>query len=88
MGGHFAAMPYLKNPKFDPNFHVYFTKEWYEALHVSVRNFFSEVFNGTHILHISVVMFDGFDIVAYLTAWHISLAVRFILISWKPCHSE
>lgn len=43
------AMPYLKNPKFDPNFHVYFTKEWYEALHVSVRNFFSEVFNGTRI---------------------------------------
>ncbi|XP_022922991.1 WD repeat-containing protein 91 homolog isoform X2 [Cucurbita moschata] len=43
------AMPYLKNPKFDPHFHVYFTKEWYEALHVSVRNFFSEVFNGTRI---------------------------------------
>lgn len=65
MGGYFAAMPYLKNPKFDPNFHVYFTKEWYEALHVSVRNFFSEVFNGTHILHIIVVMFVVFNIKNY-----------------------
>lgn len=53
-------MPYLKNPKFDPHFHVYFTKEWYEALHVSVRNFFSEVFNGTHILHTIVEMFVVF----------------------------
>uniref|UniRef100_A0A9I9CQC0 WD repeat-containing protein 91 homolog n=1 Tax=Cucumis melo TaxID=3656 RepID=A0A9I9CQC0_CUCME len=43
------ALPYLKNSKFDPNFRVYFTKEWYEALHVSVRNFFSEVFNEPRI---------------------------------------
>ncbi|KAJ4705912.1 WD repeat-containing protein 91-like [Melia azedarach] len=44
------AIPYLKNPSSDPQFRVYFSKEWYEALQLSVRNFFSEIFNGTHIL--------------------------------------
>ncbi|XP_022739074.1 WD repeat-containing protein 91 homolog isoform X5 [Durio zibethinus] len=39
------AIPYLKNPNMDPQFRVYFSKEWYEALRLSVRNFFSEVFN-------------------------------------------
>ncbi|XP_021288482.1 WD repeat-containing protein 91 homolog isoform X1 [Herrania umbratica] len=41
------AIPYLKNPSLDPEFRVYFSKEWYEALRLSVRNFFSEIFNGT-----------------------------------------
>lgn len=45
-----AAIPYLKNPNLDPEFRIYFSKEWYEALRLSVRNFFSEIFNGTHIL--------------------------------------
>lgn len=45
-----TAIPYLKNPSLDPQFHLYFSKEWYEALHLSVRNFLSEIFNGTHIL--------------------------------------
>ncbi|XWS37917.1 hypothetical protein CRYUN_Cryun19dG0086200 [Craigia yunnanensis] len=44
------AIPYLKNPSLDTQFCVYFSKEWYGALRLSVRNFFSEIFNGTHIL--------------------------------------
>ncbi|KAE8664042.1 putative membrane-associated kinase regulator 6-like [Hibiscus syriacus] len=40
------AIPYLKNPSMDPQFRVYFSKEWYEALRLSVRNFFSEIFNA------------------------------------------
>ncbi|GKU89202.1 hypothetical protein SLEP1_g3370 [Rubroshorea leprosula] len=44
------AIPYIKNPSLDAQFRVYFSKEWYEALRLSVRNFFSEIFNGTHIL--------------------------------------
>ncbi|KHG23811.1 wdr91 [Gossypium arboreum] len=40
------AIPYVKNPSIDPQFRVYFSKEWYEALRLSVRNFFSEIFNG------------------------------------------
>ncbi|KAL9412368.1 hypothetical protein AB3S75_045905 [Citrus x aurantiifolia] len=43
------AIPYLKNPSLDPQFRIYFTKEWYEALRLSVRNFFSEIFNGTRL---------------------------------------
>ncbi|XP_037495359.1 WD repeat-containing protein 91 homolog isoform X2 [Jatropha curcas] len=43
------AIPYLKNPSLDPQFRIYFSKEWYEALRLSVRNFFSEIFNGTRI---------------------------------------
>ncbi|KAJ7974109.1 WD repeat-containing protein 91-like [Quillaja saponaria] len=44
------AIPYVKNPQTDPEFRIYFSKEWYEALHISVRNFFSEIFNGTPAL--------------------------------------
>ncbi|XWS61261.1 hypothetical protein CRYUN_Cryun07bG0110900 [Craigia yunnanensis] len=44
------AIPYLKNPSLDPQFRVYFSKEWYEALRLSLRNFFSEIFNVSHIL--------------------------------------
>ncbi|XP_059458839.1 uncharacterized protein LOC132188411 [Corylus avellana] len=43
------AIPYLKNPNLDPEFRIYFSKEWYEALRLSVRNFFSEIFNGTRL---------------------------------------
>ncbi|XVF53483.1 hypothetical protein PTKIN_Ptkin05aG0102900 [Pterospermum kingtungense] len=43
------AIPYLKNPSLDPQFRVYFSKEWYEALRLSVRNFFSEIFNGNRL---------------------------------------
>ncbi|ESR35310.1 hypothetical protein CICLE_v10004767mg [Citrus x clementina] len=35
------AIPYLKNPSLDPQFRIYFTKEWFEALRLSVRNFFN-----------------------------------------------
>ncbi|KAG8638363.1 WD repeat-containing protein 91 isoform X3 [Manihot esculenta] len=43
------AIPYLKNPSLDPQFRIYFSKEWYEALRLSVRNFFSVIFSGTRI---------------------------------------
>ncbi|KAM1126875.1 hypothetical protein ACFX2B_041495 [Malus domestica] len=44
------AIPYVKKPNSDPEFRIYFSREWYEALRLSVRNFFSEIFNVTHIL--------------------------------------
>nr|POE80431.1 wd repeat-containing protein 91 like [Quercus suber] len=34
------AIPYIKNPNLDPEFRIYFSKEWCEALRLSVRNFF------------------------------------------------
>ncbi|KAK1392267.1 WD repeat-containing protein 91-like [Heracleum sosnowskyi] len=43
------AIPYIKNPSSDSRFRIYFSKEWYDALHLSVRNFLSEIFNGTRI---------------------------------------
>ncbi|KAL6272727.1 hypothetical protein ACE6H2_023419 [Prunus campanulata] len=36
-----------KKPNSDPEFRTYFSKEWYEGLRLSVRNFFSEIFNDT-----------------------------------------
>ncbi|XP_027362925.1 WD repeat-containing protein 91 homolog isoform X4 [Abrus precatorius] len=42
---HWFAIPYIKNPHLDPDFRIFFSKEWYQALHLSARNFFSEVFN-------------------------------------------
>ncbi|XP_073526438.1 WD repeat-containing protein 91 homolog [Phyllobates terribilis] len=44
------AIPYLKNPSTDPRFRIYFSKDWFDALHLSVRNFLSMIFNGSHIL--------------------------------------
>ncbi|WOL10631.1 WD repeat-containing protein [Canna indica] len=44
------AIPYITNPSLDPQFRVYFSKEWSNALVLSFRNFLSEIFNGTHIL--------------------------------------
>ncbi|KAL7183684.1 hypothetical protein ACSBR2_025965 [Camellia fascicularis] len=43
------AILYLKNPSMDPQFRIYFSQEWFNALHLSVRNFLSEMFNGTRI---------------------------------------
>ncbi|URD84151.1 WD repeat-containing protein, partial [Musa troglodytarum] len=37
------AIPYIKNPSLDPQFRVYFSKEWFDALHLSFRNFLSEI---------------------------------------------
>ncbi|KAI9124232.1 hypothetical protein K1719_005532 [Acacia pycnantha] len=34
------AIPYIKNPHLDPEFHIYFSKEWFEAMRLSVGNFF------------------------------------------------
>ncbi|KAK4775920.1 hypothetical protein SAY87_023881 [Trapa incisa] len=44
------AIPYAKNPSSDPEFCIYFTKAWYEALQLLVRNFFNEIFNYSYIL--------------------------------------
>ncbi|URD84153.1 WD repeat-containing protein, partial [Musa troglodytarum] len=38
-----ATIPYIKNPSLDPQFRVYFSKEWFDALHLSFRNFLSEI---------------------------------------------
>ncbi|MFS8025810.1 hypothetical protein Hanom_Chr16g01479501 [Helianthus anomalus] len=46
----FVGIGYMKNPNLDPLFRVYFSKEWFDALNLSVRNFLSEIFNGNHIL--------------------------------------
>lgn len=43
------AIPYLSNPSLDPQFRKYFSREWFEALHLSVRNFLVGIFNGTRI---------------------------------------
>ncbi|PIA34442.1 hypothetical protein AQUCO_03700007v1 [Aquilegia coerulea] len=43
------AIPYLKNPSLDPQFRLYFSKEWFDALRLSFRNFLSQIFNSTRI---------------------------------------
>ncbi|PWZ23315.1 hypothetical protein Zm00014a_004287 [Zea mays] len=46
----FFAIPYIKNPSLDPQFRLYFSKEWLDTLVLSFRNFLSGIFNDTHIL--------------------------------------
>ncbi|KAL9163209.1 hypothetical protein ABFS82_06G025600 [Erythranthe guttata] len=41
------AIPYLQNPHLDPQFRVYFSEEWFRSLHITIRNFLSEILNGT-----------------------------------------
>lgn len=48
----YAAIPYLKKPGLDPRFRVFFSKEWFDALVLSFRNFLSQMFNGAHILQV------------------------------------
>ncbi|KAJ1694018.1 hypothetical protein LUZ63_010716 [Rhynchospora breviuscula] len=43
------AITYMKNPSLDPQFRVYFSKEWLDALIASFRNFLSEIFSGTRV---------------------------------------
>ncbi|XP_020574127.1 WD repeat-containing protein 91 homolog isoform X2 [Phalaenopsis equestris] len=43
------AIPYLKSPSLDPQFRVYFSKDWFDALQLSFHNILSELFNGTRI---------------------------------------
>ncbi|XP_031504214.1 uncharacterized protein LOC116266897 [Nymphaea colorata] len=43
------VLPYLKNASLDPQFRVYFSKEWSDALLLSFRNFLSEMLGGTRI---------------------------------------
>lgn len=43
------VIPYLKNPNLDPQFRVYFSKDWFDALLLSMRNFLSKIFNGSRI---------------------------------------
>ncbi|KAJ8531117.1 hypothetical protein K7X08_025848 [Anisodus acutangulus] len=45
------AIPYIKTPQSEPQFRVYFSKEWSNALHLSLRNFLSKMLYGTHILN-------------------------------------
>ncbi|XP_075095607.1 uncharacterized protein LOC107810477 isoform X3 [Nicotiana tabacum] len=40
------AIPYIKTPQSDPLFRIYFSKEWSNALHLSLRNFVSKMFNA------------------------------------------
>ncbi|RWR96524.1 WD repeat-containing protein 91 [Cinnamomum micranthum f. kanehirae] len=42
----YAAIPYLKKPGLDPRFRVFFSKEWFDALVLSFRNFLSQMFNA------------------------------------------
>ncbi|KAI3767855.1 hypothetical protein L2E82_18284 [Cichorium intybus] len=46
------SIPYMKNPMLDPLFRVYFSREWFDALHLSFRNFLTPkeliVENGTN----------------------------------------
>ncbi|NP_001349169.1 uncharacterized protein LOC100384033 [Zea mays] len=41
------AIPYIKNPSLDPQFRLYFSKEWLDTLVLSFRNFLSGIFNDT-----------------------------------------
>uniref|UniRef100_A0A0D9WEW5 ARMC9 CTLH-like domain-containing protein n=1 Tax=Leersia perrieri TaxID=77586 RepID=A0A0D9WEW5_9ORYZ len=43
------AMPYITSPSLDPQFRVYFSKEWSDTLILSFRNFLSGTFNGLRI---------------------------------------
>ncbi|XP_062200672.1 uncharacterized protein LOC133903351 [Phragmites australis] len=43
------AIPYIKNPSLDPQFRVYFSKEWLDTLVLSFRNFLSGMFNDIRI---------------------------------------
>ncbi len=50
-------MPYITSPSLDPQFRVYFSKEWSDTLILSFRNFLSGIFNGLHILEQHVICF-------------------------------
>jgi hypothetical protein len=69
-----AAIPYVKNPQLDPEFRIFFSKEWYQALHLSVRNFFSEIFNATHILH---------NFILRKTNFHVQVCVFFFFFAFE-----
>lgn len=43
------AIPYMRNPSMDPQFRVFFSKEWLDTLLVSFRNFLSEIFSGIRL---------------------------------------
>ncbi|XP_057528026.1 uncharacterized protein LOC130806828 isoform X3 [Amaranthus tricolor] len=43
------AIPYLKHAATDPQFHIYFSKDWFDALHLSLRNFLSQMFSSTRM---------------------------------------
>uniref|UniRef100_A0A452YDT0 ARMC9 CTLH-like domain-containing protein n=1 Tax=Aegilops tauschii subsp. strangulata TaxID=200361 RepID=A0A452YDT0_AEGTS len=75
------AIPYIKNPSLDPQFRMYFSKEWSDTLVLSFRNFLSGIFNGTHIL-----LQQSYSIVLKLAGCFSSflihkLLIRFIIYS-------
>ncbi|GAB4858352.1 hypothetical protein Ancab_009826 [Ancistrocladus abbreviatus] len=43
------GITYLKNPSIEPQFRIYFSKDWFDALCLSVRNFLSRIFDSTRI---------------------------------------
>ncbi|CAH9070596.1 unnamed protein product [Cuscuta epithymum] len=43
------AIPYHKSPHLDPEFRLYFSKEWINTLQLSVRNFLSKMLHDTRI---------------------------------------
>ncbi|WJX14439.1 hypothetical protein P8452_04702 [Trifolium repens] len=45
------AIPYVKNPQLDPEFRIFFSKEWYQALHLSI----SSEMNATNLLKSDIV---------------------------------
>ncbi|KAK6925915.1 hypothetical protein RJ641_007634 [Dillenia turbinata] len=53
------GIPYLKNPSLEPLFRVYFSKEWFDTLHLSMNNFLCEIFNGSHICLLGFFLFPG-----------------------------
>ncbi|KAL9265084.1 WD repeat-containing protein [Drosera capensis] len=44
------GVTYSKSPSTEPQFRIFFSKEWFDALRLSVRNFLSQIFTDTHIL--------------------------------------
>ena len=46
-----VALPFTKNPEANPTFRIYFSREWYQTLNTSLRNFFSTIFTYLRILN-------------------------------------
>lgn len=46
------ALPFTKNPEANPTFRIYFSREWYQTLNTSLRNFFSTIFTYLRILEL------------------------------------
>ncbi|KAF1880723.1 hypothetical protein Lal_00011782 [Lupinus albus] len=74
---HWFAIPHMKNPNLDPEFKIFFTKEWYEALRLSVRNFFILVLIEL-VVSATYVCFDKFQ-----SSYRISLSSFKREVEWS-----